>query len=175
MNRARLVTLWACIFLFFLRVVGQLEVLMVAPPFLPPMSGWYSGLIPYPILVPVQIAILMLMSALVVCEMRAPFGTGKWMPWVRGFALVYFAVMCLRLMLQFLRGADNVIDAGGIPVAFHWVLALFLLVLARRPSALQRGGRHEDGRVLVRVCVCSRRASVGARFRACNLWRELCG
>jgi hypothetical protein len=134
MNRARLMTLWTCTLLFFLRVVGQLEVLMVAPSWLPPMSDWYSGLIPYPILVPVQIAILMLMSALVVREMRAPIRTGKWMQWVRRFALAYFVVMCLRLTLQFLRGAENAIDAGGIPVAFHWVLALFLLVLARRPS-----------------------------------------
>ena len=27
--------------------------------------------------------------------------------------------------------ADDVIAADGIPVAFHWVLALFLLVLAK--------------------------------------------
>ncbi len=33
-----------------------------------------------------------------------------------------------------MRGAGGVIAAGGIPVAFHWVLALFLLVLARRDS-----------------------------------------
>lgn len=138
-DRGRLAVLWACTFLFLLRVVGQLEVLLVAPAWLPPMNDWYSGLIPYPILVPVQIAILMLMSALVMREMqigrRASIDAGKWTLWVRGFAVAYFVVMGLRLMLQFLRGADNVIDAGGIPVAFHWVLALFLLVLGRRSSA----------------------------------------
>lgn len=137
-NRGRLMVLWACTFLFLLRVVGQLEVLLVAPSWLPPMNDWYSGLIPYPMLVPVQIAILMLMSALVMREMQAgrralsEFGDG--MPWVRRFAFAYFVVMWMRLMLQLLRGADDVIAAGGIPVAFHWVLALFLLVLGRRPS-----------------------------------------
>lgn len=141
-NRGRLMVLWTCTVLFLLRVVGQLEVLLTAPSWLPPMEDWYSGLIPYPILVPVQIAILMLMSAVVMREMqsegRASSDSGTWTSWVRRFAVVYFAVMLLRLMLQFLRGADNVIDAGGIPVAFHWVLALFLLVLGRRPSVSMR-------------------------------------
>ncbi|GFE83213.1 hypothetical protein GCM10011487_52130 [Steroidobacter agaridevorans] len=131
-NRARLAVLWTCTVLFLLRVVGQLEVLLAAPSWLPPMSDWYSGLIPYPILVPVQIAILMLMSALVMREMQTERRHG--MPWVRRFAIVYFVAMVLRLLLQLLRGADNAIDAGGIPVAFHWVLALFLLVLSRPPS-----------------------------------------
>jgi hypothetical protein len=58
-GRARIIVLWACIGWFFLRVIGQVEVLLLAPPWLPPIA------------------------------------------------------------------------AGGIPVAFHWVLALFLLVLSR--------------------------------------------
>lgn len=138
-NRARLAVLWACTVLFLLRVVGQLEVLLVAPSWLPPMNEWYSGLIPYPMLVPIQIAILMLMSALAMRETqagrRAASEPGNWMPWVRRFAVVYFVAMMVRLMLQLLRDADNVIDAGGIPVAFHWVLALFLLVLGRPATA----------------------------------------
>jgi hypothetical protein len=136
-DHERLVVLGACMFLFLLRVVAQLEVLLVAPPWLPPMHDWYSGLIPYPILVPLQIVILMLMAALVMREMqgrRASNESRAWAPWVRKFAFAYFVLMWVRLMLQLLRGADDVIDAGGIPVAFHWVLALFLLVLARRRS-----------------------------------------
>ncbi|WP_129644833.1 hypothetical protein [Peristeroidobacter agariperforans] len=137
-NRGRVIVLWACTFLFWLRVVGQLEVLLAAPSWLPPMSDWYSGLIPYPLLVPVQIAILMLMSALAMREMqagrRASSDSSHGMPWVRRFAVAYFVVMVLRLVFQFARGADNLTDAGGIPVAFHWVLALFLLVLARPSS-----------------------------------------
>lgn len=135
----RVVLLWTCIALFLLRVVGQLEVLLLAPPWLPSMHDWYSGLIPYPILLPLQIALLMIMSAVVMREMhvgrRAP---GKGRLWLRRIAVVYFAVMLLRLIVQFLRGAENVIEAGGIPVAFHWVLALFLLVLGRRNSATGR-------------------------------------
>lgn len=132
--RARIIVLWVCTGLFFLRVIGQVEVLLLAPPWLPPMSAWYSGLLPYPILLPAQIAILMAMSVVVFREMHVDgnaHGQAHWRPWVRRAALVYFVGMVLRLAIQLLRGADDVIAAGGIPVAFHWVLALFLMVLSR--------------------------------------------
>jgi hypothetical protein len=138
-EQGRLVVLWACILLFLLRVVGQLEVLLLAPDWLPPMYDWYSGLIPYPILLPLQIVILMIMASVVVREMQARHhAPGQWKRRVRRMAIVYFALMLLRLIVQLTRGADSVIEAGGIPVAFHWVLALFLLVLARRNSTTGR-------------------------------------
>lgn len=126
----RIRVLWICVGLFLLRVLGQLEVVLIAPAWLPPMEQWYSGLLPYPLLLPAQILILMLMTGLVVRELR-PLPVIPDREWLRIAALVYFAVMVVRLIVQFVRGADNVIDAGGIPVAFHWVLALFLLVYAR--------------------------------------------
>lgn len=134
-HQQRIATLWICVGLFFLRVIGQVEVLLLSPSWLPPMHDWYSGLLPYPLLLPAQIALLMLMSVLVVREMRADglafARPARWRTWVRRFALVYFVVMLSRLVIQLFRGADDVIAAGGIPVAFHWVLALFLLVLSR--------------------------------------------
>lgn len=139
-DRGRVAVLWVCIGLFLFRVLGQLEVLLRAPPWLPPMNDWYSGLIPYPILLPLQIALLMVMSAVAVRETHAVprADSANWKRWVYRLAIAYFAVMLLRLVVQLLRGADNVIEAGGIPVAFHWVLALFLLVLARRNSTMGR-------------------------------------
>lgn len=133
LDRGRLAILWTCIVLFLLRVVGQLEVLLLAPAWLPSMHDWYSGLIPYPMLLPLQIVLLMVMAALVMREMqKGQRASGDGMPWLRKIAIIYFAVMLLRLVVQLTRGADSVIEAGGIPIAFHWVLALFLLVLARR-------------------------------------------
>ena len=128
LDHGRAAILWTCIVLFLLRVVGQLEVLLLAPAWLPPMYDWYSGLIPYPILLPLQIVILTIMSAVATRQARP----GRWKLWVRAIAIVYFAAMLMRLIVQLMRGPDSVIAAGGIPVAFHWVLALFLLVLARR-------------------------------------------
>jgi hypothetical protein len=146
-HRLRIAMLWACIGLFLLRVLGQIEVVLIAPAWLPPMEGWYSGLLPYPLLLPAQILILMLMTALTVNEMRRPYGAAA-REWLRVVALIYFAAMVVRLMVQFLRGADNVIAAGGIPVAFHWVLALFLLVLsgtAPLARAVDRADRVIEG------------------------------
>jgi hypothetical protein len=135
--------LWACIGLFLGRVLGQIEVVLIAPAWLPPMEGWYSGLLPYPLLLPAQILILMLMTGLTVNEMRRPHGAAG-REWLRVVSLIYFAAMVVRLIVQFLRGADTVIAAGGIPVAFHWVLALFLLVLSGT-ATLARAVDRADG------------------------------
>jgi hypothetical protein len=129
-NQLRIFVLWTCIGLFLLRVLGQLEVVLIAPDWLPPMEQWYSGLLPYPLLLPAQILILMLMTGLVVNEIhRAHPAPAR--DWLRVVSLIYFAAMVVRLIVQFARGADDVIAAGGIPVAFHWVLALFLFVLSK--------------------------------------------
>src|ERR1051326_4586219 len=47
--------------LFFLRVMGQALVAFLGVAFLPPMTEWYSGLIPYPLLLPIQCAMLAFM------------------------------------------------------------------------------------------------------------------
>lgn len=133
----RIAMLWSCIGLFLLRVLGQMEVVLIAPAWLPPMEQWYSGLLPYPLLLPAQILILMLMTGLTVNEMRRPQDSPA-REWLRVVSLIYFAAMVVRLIVQFLRGADNVIAAGGIPVAFHWVLALFLLVFSGTPTNRER-------------------------------------
>jgi hypothetical protein len=136
-SQVRIAVLWACTGLFLLRVLGQVEVVLIAPAWLPPMEQWYSGLLPYPLLLPAQIALLMLMTSLVVREKRVRrFAHDR--NWLRVVSLIYFAAMLSRLIIQYLRGADNVIDAGGIPVAFHWVLALFLLVLSRNTTTRER-------------------------------------
>ena len=54
--------LWSCIALFAARVIGQFEALVAQPAWLPDMDAWYSGLLPYHLLLPLQIALLMLMS-----------------------------------------------------------------------------------------------------------------
>lgn len=125
------VLLWSCIALFAARVVGQIEVLLLAPAWLPGMDAWYSGLLPYPLLLPIQILILMIMS---VVAWNRRIRTGRFARahpriarGLRVFALVYFAAMAARLAIQGMEHA--------IPIAFHWVLALFVLVSARAAPA----------------------------------------
>lgn len=126
--------LWTTTALFLLRVVGQIEVWLLAPEWLPPMQAWYSGLLPYPLLLPAQILLLMLMAVLayrrtVAAPRAAQNRHGHRV--LRGLALMYFAVMAVRLLWTLSMHGGEFYLHGGIPIAFHWVLALFVLVYAR--------------------------------------------
>jgi hypothetical protein len=141
---------WICIALFAARVIGQFEVLVAAPDWLPDMDAWYSGLLPYPLLLPVQVALLMIMA--VVASNRR-IRTGRFAAArprlaaaFRAFALIYFVAMAIRLTVTLgIHGAEFP-RHGAIPVAFHWVLALFICVSARASPLLQaRTGSRLDG------------------------------
>jgi hypothetical protein len=141
------VVLWACVALFAARVIGQLEALLLQPPWLPDMEAWYSGLLPYPLLLPAQIAILMLMAVVAwnprvrrrLFARRYPRTAGA----IRGFACLYFVAMAVRLALNVLENGVDFWRQGAIPVAFHWVLALFVLVAGRRVPAQQQH-QHDE-------------------------------
>jgi preprotein translocase subunit SecY len=134
--RERICMLWTCVALFLLRVLGQIEALLVQPDWLPPMAAWHSGYLPYYILLPAQIVLLMVMAVLAAAETRPSWSPPKpWRRWVRVFAIVYFLAMGARLIVQYARGVPDIISAGGIPVVFHWVLALFLYTLGRPAKA----------------------------------------
>jgi hypothetical protein len=50
--------LWLLLGLFCLRVLGQMLVAFAGVTFLPPMKEWQSGLLPYPVLLLSQFAII---------------------------------------------------------------------------------------------------------------------
>jgi hypothetical protein len=134
MRTAR-VLLWSCVALFAARVIGQFETLMVAPAWLPDMAAWYSGLMPYPLLLPAQVAILMLMSV-VAWNRRIRSGAfARAHPRAAGalrlFAGLYFTLMAVRLGVNVIDNGADFWRQGAIPVAFHWVLALFVMVAGR--------------------------------------------
>src|SRR5215831_12060750 len=122
-SREAAVLLWVCLLLFAARVLGQFEAFTLAPAWLPDMDAWYSGLLPYYLLLPAQVVLLMIMAVV------------AWNPRVAGalriLAGVYFLVMAVRLAVNLNGHGADFWRAGAIPVAFHWVLALFLLVSAR--------------------------------------------
>ena len=118
--------LWILLFLFVLRVAGQALVRFAGVDFLPPMEKWYSGLMPYPYLLPAQAAIVLLYGKVCVDITR---GTGFFGRPRRGlgrglvvFGSVYLAAMIVRIF---------VFPEHYIPTVFHWVLASFLLVAGR--------------------------------------------
>lgn len=127
--------LWFFLFLFFLRVVGQVIVVLFRPRWLPAMPQWYSGLIPYPVLLPIQIMILILMGTMARDFSRGsgffvtpnpPLGTG-----IVGFSFLYFSSMIVRYLLRMKRRPEQRWLGGAIPIIFHCVLAAFLFVFGR--------------------------------------------
>ena len=119
--------------LFLLRVVGQVLVALRAPSWLPPMDKWH--LMPYRLLLPIQIAFLVLMavieaglfSAIGAFVDREP-GFGRVLI---GFSFVYAGVMLLRYGVRMYRQPRERWFGGTIPIVFHFVLAAFLFTLGR--------------------------------------------
>jgi hypothetical protein len=134
-SRGAALLLWSCVALFGARVVGQFEALVAAPDWLPDMDAWYSGLLPYHLLLPLQIALLMVM-AVVAWNRRVRTGRFAWAnprisATLRGLAITWFLAMAARLAFNLAGNGADFWRAGAIPVACHWVLALFLLVSVR--------------------------------------------
>jgi hypothetical protein len=114
--------LWFLSALFVLRVAGQALVVFLDVQFLPPVQAWYSGLMPYPYLLPSQVLIIALMAKICVdftlqrgffYEPRRLFAK-EWL-W---FGYVYLAAMIARAIFLW----DH-----PIPIVFHWVLASFVI------------------------------------------------
>jgi hypothetical protein len=136
-EQLRIGGLVAALTLFFGRVVAQIQVLLLEPEWLPPMQAWYSGVLPYPILLPAQIVLLMLMSLVTYDHVR---GRGFFWPsrrairiGLRAFAILYAAAMALRLLVSMSLPPHDLLDAGVIPIVFHWVLASFVWLVSIAP------------------------------------------
>lgn len=131
--RATGILLGILVVLFIGRVVGQLLVVIYAPSFLPPMEEWYSGLMPYRFLLPAQIIIVILFSRIAWNLVR---GVGFWAEprqqlgrWLRNAGVVYLAAMLLRYIFRMSWYPEERWFGGTIPIFFHWVLAIYIIVL----------------------------------------------
>jgi hypothetical protein len=118
--------LWALTVLFLARVLGQVLVAFAGVTVLPPNESWYSGLLPYPLLLPLQMVILALQVKL---NLDAARGTGlltrprpRLGRGLRCIGSLYALAMVVRYLVT---------GTHAIPVAFHLVLAAYLLILAR--------------------------------------------
>ena len=130
---------------FLGRVAGQVLVVTYSPPYLPPMDEWYSGLLPYWLLLPIQLGILLFQFEVsrqlwtgsgTLTRRRPTIGTGlKW------FALVYFLTMFTRYVVSMIVFPERRWFGGSIPIFFHWVLALYVYLLSRYYRGLPIGVR----------------------------------
>ncbi|MBS1953458.1 MAG: hypothetical protein JST89_04705 [Cyanobacteria bacterium SZAS-4] len=134
--------------LFCLRVAGQLLVVLYQVPFLPPMQEWQSGLLPYSVLLALQV--LIIGTFIKVCrdfyaqdgffyEAKAALAEP-----LMTFGKAYVVLNAVRLLIWQTAFGHHIWFAGIIPIVFHFVLASFLIIVAahhrkeliRRTSAL---------------------------------------
>ncbi len=121
--------------LFTLRVAGQALVAFPGVGFLPPMEQWYSGLMPYPILLPTQLAMIVVMVVIVraVARGSGTFATprrraGPVLAWL---SYAYAASMAARYVVSMTLHPERRWFGHTIPIWFHFVLAAFLYTLGR--------------------------------------------
>jgi hypothetical protein len=120
--------------LFLFRVLGQIVVLRRAPSWLPPMEQW--NLMPYALLLPIQIVFLAVMAWIDVDLFRREgffAGGGSETGWfLIGFSFVYAGSMAVRYIVRMVRRPGQRWFGGTIPIVFHVVLAAFCLTLGIR-------------------------------------------
>ncbi len=148
MRKIYAVNLGVLAFAFFLRVLGQVLVAFFQVDFLPPMAEWYSGLLPYPVLLPIQLLILVVQAKVSLdiwrdsgfFAIRRP-RAGKVLC---RFSYVYFAGMVLRYVLTMSIYPERRWFTGTVPIFFHWVLAAYLFVLGRFQVWADGGASPEE-------------------------------
>jgi hypothetical protein len=125
--------------LFLGRVVGQALVAFLSVRWLPAMHEWHSGLIPYPILLAIQLIMLAIMIQISRDIWRGSgfFGRARpnWSRYLVGFSAVYAAAMMLRYILTMILLPEMRWFGGTIPIFFHFVLAAFLFKWGRFQSS----------------------------------------
>ena len=100
------------------------------------MQDWQSGLLPYPVLLASQIAILAVQAKASLDFARGDGFTVRPRPRL-GRALIvlsaiYFATMLVRYALTMLFYPERRwLGTGTIPIVFHWVLAAYFATLGR--------------------------------------------
>jgi hypothetical protein len=128
MRVIRIVGLWGCLFLFMARVIGQIYLGIYGNIgilyYLPQWEYWYSGALPYPILLVSQILIIQFLTLMAYDFSRQNgffFIESPKIQWiVRFLAILYFTSMVVR--------AIWFDENHFIPIIFHCVLALFLFI-----------------------------------------------
>ena len=120
-------------FLFAMRILGQLLVALFDVSWLPPMEKWFSGVIPYPLLLVIQLLMVLLMCK-ITTEIWLNVGfyaerRGHWSQFLKRFSMVYAGSMVLRYLLTMMLQPEMRWFGGVIPITFHFVLAAFIFTL----------------------------------------------
>ncbi len=125
--------LWILTALFGLRVLGQVLVELRDVCWLPPSEAWVSGVIPYYWLLASQIVILGVQAKIGLdftrqsgCCHRPRRLAGELLI---SFGATYLTVMILRYIIRMGLYPRERWAGGSIPIFFHWVLGVYLLLV----------------------------------------------
>jgi hypothetical protein len=133
--------------LFFLRVLGQALSIFLQVDWLPATEHWASGLIPYPILLTIQIVMLIVMVKISTDVWRAVgFFSQRRSSYARfliALSALYAGAMALRYVLTMFFRPDMRWSGDAIPIFFHLVLAGFIYALGTFHSRHGRFARPE--------------------------------
>ena len=125
---------------FAVRVVGQLVTLFFPVKFLPPFDRWYSGVIPYPLLFPIQLMLLALMLKIAwdVYQGKGYFtARGPRMARIlKVLSYAYALIMIGRYALMMILHPELRWFTATTPIWFHFVLAAFLYMLGSYYASL---------------------------------------
>jgi hypothetical protein len=107
--------------LFLARVVGQALVALLGVGWLPPTESWYSGLLPYPLLLPVQVLILIAQGVIGRDVWRGQGFFARYRPRAGGrlqwLAVAYALAMLIRLVVTRSHPIPAVpLGPGGLPL-----------------------------------------------------------
>jgi hypothetical protein len=145
--RSYVVLLWVLFVLFVGRVVGQILVATMRPRWLPPMARWYSGVMRYRYLLPAQVLIIVLMSAMIMGVTNAAGALGRPSGGIGVATVVASYVYAAGMVWRAVHRAMLPPERRGvvIPIVFHLVLAGFLFVYGswhlEAPRAEREGTR----------------------------------
>jgi hypothetical protein len=128
--RPYVVLLWILFVLFVGRVVGQILVAVAPRRWLPPMDRWYSGVMPYRYLLPSQLLIIVLMSAMIMAVTNQAGPLGRPNAGIGVTTVVASYLYAAGMVWRAIRRAMQPPERRGvvIPIVFHFVLTGFLFV-----------------------------------------------
>jgi hypothetical protein len=135
--------------LFAGRVLSQFLITAWDIPWLPPFESWYSGLVPYPILLPLQFLLILLMLRILFDFGR---GTGLFVTLaprtgtiLKRLSYLYALAMLARYAVTMTLYPERRWFGGTIPIWFHFVLAAFLYLLGHYQAV--RAPASEESRL----------------------------
>ena len=128
------ILLWTITIIFLGRILAQVFVGIYSPSYLPKMEMWYSGLLPYPILLTYQ---MFMYTCMVIFNFCLLMGRGplflvlndKVSIYYIYFGITYFSLMVIRFIIHKIKEPEITWPRGSIPIFFHFFLALYIILL----------------------------------------------